>query len=838
MGLTRDDEPLVRGREGEGPPPRPVARRIVSVGRLQGLAMLAARVQGVGVADARAPAAVMTAVRELHQLAGLAAGALLRRKDAERLFDQRIATASAAGRGVARTGRTAGAARALASIGGALGGAHAPCADQFGPVQQVLEAAFALDVRDGNRTAAHTFEAGDYVRDRMSTVAQFERTLIRSLDGADPGGRPGSEGLGDPSEPVLPPDMGIPPPDGPTGDAGLGRPAEPGCGDVTDLCIGLFEESVAALASDPYVDLITSVTPDCLCSDYPPDREFIARPAPGRTFPAPLPADVGLYLRGIDITSRIVALKPDELRFQIPPGSRTGFVYLRGLLPLERSRAGGDISRLCGITAPPDFPATVQQGPAARIGIIRPPTIDLLAADGYPGPEVEAEACASTDLCWRARLSDQPAHLPLPTSASLEVSVHDSAGAAVAHGGAQGCVIVRHATDETFTAVARSFAEGTECGSSTPVSLAIRRVARVHLVPENPSGNELLAGAAASLFAEVSCPAGPDGQQVTFTTNRPDALQLPATVTSPSGETRARVEFHALSDACGMVELRAMAPGHADARLRYQLVRAPVLRWAITYFMPYAPPRARAFQLFSFTIAADCLPQPDTRVTWRLVRTDAGGQGEELPITVDRPGAAITQLWPQADFLFVSPTRPPGAATTRSPYDAIPGLALGTWAIVADVPDLELTSNLLEFAVDLCRVDITLDAVTVVDGQHTLEGELELYMTAVVEPDPPPVRGVGSFLPTSTSLRCPPTRPDSDGSRWAKRSGPRPGSRAFGSGLDRYCSRRERPAHHPRIRLFPPIQRRRRGRERDAARQLRPGEQPRVTRRLRRADLG
>ncbi|MGB0092785.1 MAG: hypothetical protein WBP81_09665, partial [Solirubrobacteraceae bacterium] len=270
----------------------------------------------------------------------------------------------------------------------------------------------------------------------------------------------------------------------------------------------------------------------------------------------------------------------------------------------------------------------------------------------------------------------------------------------------------------------------------------------------------------------------------------------------------------------------------------YQLVRAPVLRWAITYFMPYAPPRARAFQLFSFTIAADCLPQPDTRVTWRLVRTDAGGQGEELPITVDRPGAAITQLWPQADFLFVSPTRPPGAATTRSPYDAIPGLALGTWAIVADVPDLELTSNLLEFAVDLCRVDITLDAVTVVDGQHTLEGELELYMTAVVEPDPPPVRGVGSFLPTSTSLRCPPTRPDSDGSRWAKRSGPRPGSRAFGSGLDRYCSRRERPAHHPRIRLFPPIQRRRRGRERDAARQLRPGEQPRVTRRLRRADLG
>jgi hypothetical protein len=211
-------------------------------------------------------------------------------------------------------------------------------------------------------------------------------------------------------------------------------------------------------------------------------------------------------------------------------------------------------------------------------------------------------------------------------------------------------------------------------------------------------------------------------------------LQVPANVTIPAGQTNVRVEFTTADDACGMGEVQATAPGHMDARLRYELIRAPVLRWAITEHMPYAPPSAAAFTRFVLSVAMDCVPQPETRLSWKLVRIDAGGQGEELPLWAYRPAFG--------SFFLIAPT----AHYTET---EVPGLVLGTWAIVAEIPDLGLMSNQLAFEVDVCEVDITLDRITVVEGQGTLDGQLELSLTAVV---PVPA----AFGVPSTSLRWPP----------------------------------------------------------------------------------
>ncbi len=739
-----------RGRPKPGA--RIVVSKIVPEQRLRGLAALAAKVQGVDVRQAKAPTAVTTAVRELNEIARLAAGTLLGRSGAEAMFRQRIAeTPPENFRGnQGRYGRSVSA--ALTALGGALGG-DLPCLDRFAGVEQVLQAAFLLDVRGRDRNATHTYQTGAYLQNRMRTLSQFEGRLRGAIgdlarrgaieeegfsDGSRrPGAPTGPDGF---TDPILPPDTETSP-SGPLPDPiGPGEP-DPGlCEDLGDLCSTLFREAAAALISDPFVDVIASVEPNCLCHDYDPNQIFVALPATGRKFPDPLPADVRLYFRGDDITANIVSLTPDELRFRIPPNSQTGYVYLRGLFAAER---GGvrNVERLCGFSLP-DFPAGLPQGPAVLISIIFPPVIDLLTANGTPGPEVEAEACGLVDICWHAHPSDQPPHLPIPPCGRITVVVRDEAGNVVAEGGPMDCLTARSAHDHAFTVEARSFANDQECGSADPRTIAVRRVAMIHLVRDVPQGSELLAGNGGSFFVEISCPAPDDGQEVQLTSSNAQALQVAGNVTIPAGQTRARVEFATANDACGRAEVRATAAGYREARLPYDLLRAPVLDWAITYYMPYAPPHTAQFAQFLFTVQADCVPQPESRLTWKLIRIDVGGQGEELPVTVSRP--------PIGDFFLISPTD-----------EAVAGLVLGTWAIVAEVPDQGLVSNALAFEVDLCEVDITLDMITVTEGQGLFEGDLELHLTAIVRSDPPPIQSIGSFTPPHDSLRWPPFPADS-----------------------------------------------------------------------------
>lgn len=735
---------------------RIVVREVVPDQRLRGLATLAAEVQGVDVRQAKAPAAVATAVRELNEIARLAAGTLLMRSGAKAMFQQRIAQTPAENfRGSqGRYGRAVGA--ALVGLDGALGGIL-PCRDRFAAVGQVLQAAFLLDVRDGNRNATHTYRAGAYLQDRMHTLSKFEGMMREII--ADPARRgdigeerlPGSSrepkaptGLDGFTDAILPPGAETPPP-GPLPDpVSPGEPDSGLCEDLGDLCAILFQEAAAALLSDPFIDLIDSVKPDCLCHNYDPNQIFVARPAQGRMFPTPMPADVRLYYRGEDVTANIVSLAPEELRFRIPPNSRTGYVYLRGLFMAERGGVRNP-EQLCGF-AMPDFPSGLEQGPAALISIIYPPIIDLLTANGSSGPEVETEACSLVDVCWRVHLSDQPPHLPVPPCGRIAVVVRDETGAVVAERGPQGCLTARSANDHAFTVEARSFANDQECGSAEPRTITIRRVAQLHLVREVPEGSELLTGTSGSFFVESSCPAPENGLGVQMTSSDAQALQIAAGVTIPGGQTRARVEFAVADDACGRLEVRAAAAGHREARLTYDLLRAPVLRWAITDHMPYAPPRAAAFTRFNFTVAADCVPQPESRLSWKLVRLDEAGQGEELPLWASHSAIGT--------FFVITPT-------AHSREIEVAGLVLGTWAIVAEVPDKGLVSNALAFEVDLCAVDITLDTIAVTEGQGLFEGDLELHLTAIVHRDPRPIESIGSFTPLNDFLRWPPFPADS-----------------------------------------------------------------------------
>ncbi len=553
--------------------------------RLVELAALAAKVQGTRIDRGRAPKGVMTAIRELNEIAILAAGTRLGLDRADRLFQERLAGTGRQERLGVPGQRSKAIVAALDGHRG-LVGKNRPCGEPLARAEEVLQAAFSLDVREGNRQPNWTYQAAAYMQGRMRAVAQFEGGLWREAGGRATGsrgevggGRPGHGGPVDPlggpegpSEPILPPDLPLPdPPPDPGGPGSV----DPGlCEHLGELCIALYEEAAAALLGDPFIDLIASVDPGCVCHDYDPNQIFVGRPAQGREFPVPLPPDVRLIFRGTDITANIIQpVMPQELRFTIPPNSRTGYVYLRGLFQAERTGVPHP-ERLCGMSMP-DFPTVPMQGPAALISIVFPPIIDTLTADGHPGPVVVVQACHAIDVCWHVHLADQAPHLPLPPGARIEVVVRNEAGHVVHEGGRGGCISVAGKDDQTLTVEARSFADDHECGRTDPTPITLERVARVTLIRNVPQEEELIAGTNGSFFVEISCPAPAAGVEVRLWSSVPVALRFPANVVIPGGQARVQVDFTTAAEARGRVDVRAFAAGHEEAWLTYDLVPSP-----------------------------------------------------------------------------------------------------------------------------------------------------------------------------------------------------------------------------------------------------------------------
>lgn len=620
-GMHSDDSRARSSPAGRIPAKPDAASRgsaIISRDRLVALAALAARVQNVPLRGARAPRAVITAIRELNAVVRLAADVLGGSKDAEQALRDELARpvrgflgplfASPTAPAGAAPGRAdgAGSGAAPSGDGALLGGGPAPsagaarrCGEVLSGARDVLQAGFQLDVRDGARKPVHTARAKTYLRNRIGLVAQFEGALRQAAgeDGTpprEPGDAPSgptggdfggfgdpadpSGGFGGPSEPILPPDEGgLPPPDIPTRpDSGGGGELEPGwCENLTDLCATLYEEAVAGVLGDPYLDLLASVEPDCVCHDYDPNRVFIGRPAAGREFPVPFPGDVRLIFRGQDITAAMIGVTAQELRFRIPANSRTGNVFLRGPFATGGRGAGGNLERLCGFDFP-DFPGgAVTPDTPVLINVIQPPVIASFTADGDPGPVVVSEACQLVNLCWEVRPDDPLPSASLPACARIEVVIRNAAGDIVRQDGAQGCVALDSGSAETFTLEARSLAGQEACGQVGPLALTILRVARVDLIRELPAGDELVAGSNGRFVVELSCPAPAGGIEVRLLSSRPDALQVAAAVPIAAGQTRMPVDFATDAAARGPVEVRAMASGHLEGRLFFVFFQSP-----------------------------------------------------------------------------------------------------------------------------------------------------------------------------------------------------------------------------------------------------------------------
>ncbi|HEX6187529.1 MAG TPA: hypothetical protein VFZ40_05585 [Pyrinomonadaceae bacterium] len=589
------------------PAPRVREQGFFPKSRLVALASMVAKVRGGLLRETSAPRSVMSAIRELNELSQLASRIQAGHAGAERLFEERISGYRMGGGG---GGRGGGGERMRALIGAmdglsGMAGRGWPCGEPIAVAADVIKTAFSLDVRDGDKGITRTREAGAFVVGRMRTVARFESQVWRQGRGeaenvfggrgdgrraggvggdpVGPGEGRGGGGFGGPvggdpvdegSEPIFPP--GPEPDPGPGGEPPAVDPNM--CEQIAELCMELYAESASGLISDPNIDLMATVEPNCLCHTYDAQQIFVGRPAAGREFPDPFPADLRLIFRGDDITANIISTTPQEIRFRIPPNSHTGYVYLRGLFPVEQYGNVQNLERLCGISMP-DFPhlpgGALGIAPPCLISIIFPPVFESLTAGGQPGPDVVVESCHGVDICWRVHLSDQAPNLPIPPCGRIEVTVRNAAANVVHRGGPSECYRAEGRDDQTFTVEASSFAGAVECGHAGPERMTLERVQRVTLTRNDPPTEELIAGNNGSFFAEISCPAPAAGMQVRLVSSDRNALQVPANAVIPNGQTRTQVDFTSTAGHVGDVEIRANAVGHEEGRLEYDLVRSP-----------------------------------------------------------------------------------------------------------------------------------------------------------------------------------------------------------------------------------------------------------------------
>ena len=722
-------------------PPGVKERDLFPKSRLVALASMVAKVQGSSLGEAKAPRSVMSAIRELNELSKLASKIQEGHVGAERAFRERISGYRMGGAVWGGGERSRALIGALDGLSG-IAGRGWPCGEPMAVAADVVKTAFGLDIRHGDKGVTRTREAGAYVISRMRIVSQFEGQVWRQgrgqlenmfgRRGAGPGvggegGNPSGPGAGwgsggpgggllggDPvnegSEWILPP--------GPEPEPGPGRepPAvDPDmCGHIAGLCMELFAESASGLMTDPNIDLLATVEPNCLCSNYNPQQIFVGRPAALREFPDPFPSDLHLIFRGVDITGNIISTTPQEIRFTIPPNSHTGYVYLRGLFPVEQHAKVQNLDKLCGISMP-DFPPGVQLGiaPPCLISIIFPPVFESLVADGQPGPDAVVESCHGVDICWRVHLSD-PAHNPvIPPGGRIEVTVRDAAAHVVHRGGPSECYRAEGREDQTFTVEASSFAGSVECGHVGPERMRLDRVQRVSLVRNDPATEELYAGNNGSFFAEISCPAPARGMQVRLVSNNRRLLQVPANVVIPNGRTRTQVDFTSTGGHVGHVEIRANAAGHEEGRLEYDVILSPAeicrsLEQATAPWTSTEQPRANWSVIDQAETFLGFLPSPKQfRPTNQFEVARAIQEAEHDQKTIRAQGSG----WSFSEVML------PQATPIQDPVETV--MALGA-ALVAFSPktteeqDKELAANFTShfgYAVDTSRLDRNLQTI-------------------------------------------------------------------------------------------------------------------------------
>jgi hypothetical protein len=720
-------------------PPAGRSNAIISDATVHRLARNLARLQGVGFRTARAPRRVVQAIAELNHVAEVAAYSRIAGKAGEAALRNILSSAAFASPG--------GSAGDAGAPGGGFGGGSGPSArgsllDGLGELQagfrcgpaltraaSVLDSAFRLDLSERNVTPRWTEQAHAYVGSRMRDVSGYVGSTGQAQRGRGAPGRPGGDfppGEDDLTAPVYPPGVGgeMPPPPADPPDGGFGSDF---CAQITDLCLALYAEVLAAQLRDTYTDLIATVEPNCLCSTYDPNQVFIARPQPGQFFPAPLPAGVLLYFRNQVITPLLVT--PDEIHLQIPPNAQTGFVLLRaiGSLPSQASR---QLNSACALVVPEiPFEILLDRAPAALITIVYPPVIASLTSDNGPQP---AEACTPVEISWRVHLLDQPASAPLPPCASIEAILRDDQGNQIAVGGAAGEVLETRAETTTYTLEAISRAGATPCGSAAPISQTVTRVHYVRLERPGGVGMEHRGGANGQFTVRISCPAPTGGQLVALTSSDPTVLQVPSPVTIPAGTNSLLVEF-ATVEACVATPVRVTAASASHTPLgdlEFLVYGPPALQWAAgppAYVQESGP--------FSAEVDASCVPDDSSRVQWWLIWAEAGNPQAPILLNAQR----VSGQYPALRFRVELPSASAGS------------LIPGRWELVVEIPDRSnVRSPGLGFAVSE-RPRFTMSLTSPMERTIVWDEETEYSLSVTGQNIPPNLSAAVAITPQGLS---------------------------------------------------------------------------------------
>ncbi len=659
-----------------------ISNAIITQATVHHLARKLARIQGVDIQNARAPHSIVKVIQELNEISQLASRCLTGDKVAEKSILQVLSTSAFTNPG--------GAPRRFGGMGAM---SDTRLLDMLGELQvgrlcgpvllrttKVLDSAFRLDFKERNRDAKWTRQARSYIRNRIQDFSAYDASVDQAYRGSRSQGAgfpSGDDGLTTHLLPII--DVFPPEPEPVSGTV-----HEPTLCEMTyDLCLALYEELLAALANDTYTDLIASVEPNCLCSNYDPNQVFVARPRARDTFPIiqtaagpQLPTWISLYFRGQVITP--ISVNPNEIHFRIPPNESTGHVYLQavGIRPSQASRR---LANSCGLVMPnfamPEFaPLLLDRSPAALISIISPPVVDFLKSDAGPQP---AEACTPVEISWRVNLFDQSPTIPIPPCGSIEVTIRDGQGNQITMGGPAGSVLETRSDTTIYTIEAVSRANQLQCGTAAPVSLTVERVKYVRLEGDPSTGTEHRGGTNGRFVVRISCPAPQNGLPVLLTSSNPAVLRVPSPVTIPAGGTSLPVEF-TTTQACMSVEVTAAAADHTPSvSLHYEVYSMPSLQWATG-----APPNIQEGDIFSAEVDTSCVPDDSARVNWLLINVNPGGS-QPLPLSA----RSVTGQYPAVRF------RVDLGRTLAA--DLIPG----NWELVVEIADRHVRSQGLRFPV-------------------------------------------------------------------------------------------------------------------------------------------
>jgi predicted acylesterase/phospholipase RssA len=560
------------------------------MGKLDGNLLRLARklsvLQGVKPAETVVPRAVASAFRDLASVKALSEVVLRRDAAAAEQFIGLIGGRRPVAPGSRRKARSLSPRAAVLFAQAQQGPIEGSvCPGQLAGDVSILQAGFLLDAVAGYPDARLTARAASYIGARRDIIGSFETRVDNQLWGAggsliNPSSRPLHVDGGDPLDggPLTGPNStGLVPPG--SDDPGLGDPIEPPpatqdlCQELDDLCAQLFQDLAGAAMVEADSQLLATVLPNCLCSGaFDDNTVFTAEPDGAHQFPA-AQGDYHLIFRGQDITGRIIDWRPQAIRFTIPAGSATGYVWLRRLENTMSGVLSTVLSNLCGIPTVGGKGLPISPSPRALISIMREPVTDFFRINGQDN-DLVTEACSALRIEWSVHPKDQSAGELLPPCCSIRVDILDDNGD-VLHGSNDGAGSWLHnpQADTSYRLRAVSTAGEAQCGQANAGPILVTREHRLYIEPSTPSAALIVAGRTGTLRVRLSCPAPDEGAQVRLVASDPAILRLPDSALVFPGETFAIVQFGTRRDAPGNVHLTAQLAGHRDGELDYQVLQ-------------------------------------------------------------------------------------------------------------------------------------------------------------------------------------------------------------------------------------------------------------------------